>query len=208
MGAWRPLPSMVEAATDVLTASTDHLSDFDIDVQSWQAAQLPRIAAFQVASFTGAATYSLPLWAPPGPGGLQPELELSYNSQAVDSATLRTQASWVGMGWSLETGYILRDIHGSDGGEDDDTFTLNVAGVGSLMLPRKEITATTGSPTRTSGASTTTRRPTPGKCGRWTVRNTRSATTHARRTTNAATIPAGEATADIPSTPTCGRWWK
>jgi len=41
----------------------------------------------------GAATYSMPIWAPPGPNGLQPNISLNYNSQS--------RAGIVGVGWNL-----------------------------------------------------------------------------------------------------------
>ena len=81
------------------------------------------------------ATYSFPIQVPPGPGGLQPSLALSYNSQTVDGAISRTQASWVGMGWSLDTGYIQRSMNGTPNYFEDDTFSLEVNGVGGLLLP-------------------------------------------------------------------------
>jgi hypothetical protein len=62
---------------------------------------------------------------------LKPNLTLSYNSQVVDGAVLTTQASWVGMGWSLETGYIRRTIDDSDYG----TYTLVVNGGSYKLLP-------------------------------------------------------------------------
>jgi hypothetical protein len=42
---------------------------------------------------TGAATYTIPIWAPPGPNGLQPQITLTYSSQ--------TAAGAMGVGWSL-----------------------------------------------------------------------------------------------------------
>jgi RHS repeat-associated protein len=135
LGTWRPLPTLVDPDANVLTAQTDHLTVFDFNTQDWEAARLPNVAAFQVAPFTGAATYSMQLEVPPGPGGLQPSLTLSYNSQVVDGADNRTQASWVGMGWSLDTGYIQRNMHGTLEHSEDDTFTLVAAGVSSLLLP-------------------------------------------------------------------------
>ncbi len=42
---------------------------------------------------SGAATYSIPIQAPPGVAGLEPKLSLEYSSQAPNSA--------LGMGWSL-----------------------------------------------------------------------------------------------------------
>jgi RHS repeat-associated protein len=42
---------------------------------------------------TGAATYTIPIWAPPGPRGLQPHIALTYNSQQGNGI--------VGVGWSI-----------------------------------------------------------------------------------------------------------
>ncbi len=136
LATWVPLESQVDTANNILTGYTDHFSDFDIDVTSWQAARTPTMQSFQVSQFTGAATYGMPLWVPPGPGGFQPSVNLSYNSQVVDSALTDTQASWVGMGWSLDGGgSIERNMHGSNDFLDDDTFSIVVGGMSSLMLP-------------------------------------------------------------------------
>ena len=135
LGTWQPLPSSVDTETNLLTAQTDHLTVFDMTAQNFEAARLPSMAAFQTAAFTGAATYSLPLWVPPGPGGLEPDLVLSYNSQTVDGSDSRTQASWVGMGWNLDTGFIQRDTHGTIDYSGDDTFSMSTSGVSDLLLP-------------------------------------------------------------------------
>ena len=134
-GTWQPLPTQVDIENNLVTAQTDHLSVFDINAQNLEAARLPDMAAFQTSLFTGAATYSYPLWVPPVPGGLQPDLVLTYNSQTVDSATSVTQASWVGMGWDLSTGAIVRDTHGTIDYAGDDTFSFSAGGVSSLLLP-------------------------------------------------------------------------
>ncbi len=41
----------------------------------------------------GAATYKIPLWTPPGPGGVEPELRLEYDSQLTGGLA--------GVGWTL-----------------------------------------------------------------------------------------------------------
>ncbi|MBN2116476.1 MAG: hypothetical protein JW730_07895 [Anaerolineales bacterium] len=132
-GEWVPLPTDVDKKTKTLEAVTDHFTVFDIDVNNWQASRLPTVDAFQVSNFTGAGSYSLPIVVPPGPGGLQPSLALNYNSQVIDQSTTLTQASWVGMGWSLDTGSIELDSHGTNG-SSDDTYFLNVGGVSTRIV--------------------------------------------------------------------------
>jgi hypothetical protein len=63
---------------------------------------------------------------------------LSYNSQIVDESSAFSQASWVGMGWSLDTGAITRNMHGTDsdnGSVNDDTFSISVGGISGVLLP-------------------------------------------------------------------------
>ena len=129
---WQPMATEWDAEAGLLRTHSDHLTIFDISVQDWETSRAPSVKGFQVSQQSGAATYSYPLWAPPGPGGLQPALSLSYHSQVIDSAIApETQSSWVGMGWSLETGSIRRNTH-ADG---TATFSLLAGGVSSDMLP-------------------------------------------------------------------------
>ncbi len=131
---WFVLPSQVDTEANILRGYTDHFSTFDYGVDSLQIAHLPTLDTFQVAEFTGAASYSLPIKVPAGPAGLQPSLALSYNSQVIDQASFMTQASWVGMGWSLDTPYIERNNRGTDSELVDDSFSLTLNGVGGLLL--------------------------------------------------------------------------
>lgn len=133
IGAWEALPGSVDTSGNVIHAFTTHFTVFDIGVNNYQASHLPTIDAFQVSGFTGAATFNYPIELPPGPGGLQPRLSLSYNSQVIDQSVNKTQASWVGMGWSLDYGSIERNSNGTSQFEGDDTFMLNVNGVSSTI---------------------------------------------------------------------------
>jgi YD repeat-containing protein len=131
---WAALPTIVDQRTKTIKGKTDHFTVFDIGVNNWQASHTPTIESFQVSEFTGAGTYSMPIEVPPGPGGLQPNLALNYNSQIVDQADFETQASWVGMGWSLETGSIEVNTQGTKNYFDDDMYFLNVNGVSTRIV--------------------------------------------------------------------------
>lgn len=144
---WYPLPTIVDLESQTLTAESDHLTVFDYKATSWQAYSPPTVDDFKVSDFTGAATYALDFWSPPAPGGLSPKLQLSYNSQVIDeSMNVFTQTSWVGAGWSLDTGSITRNMHGTDTSkrpdlpsgalpEDDDTFMITAGGISGKLIP-------------------------------------------------------------------------
>src|SRR5690606_27242212 len=65
---WYPLETTVDTKARTLTAKVDHLTIFDYKSSSWQASRLPSVDEFQVADFTGAATYAVDFWVPPAPG--------------------------------------------------------------------------------------------------------------------------------------------
>ncbi len=133
-GQWKlPLRQHVDTENNILHAYTDHFTVFDTYNSGWQSAETPTLELFQHAGTTGAASFSLPIKLPPGPGGFQPSLSLSYNSQVVDSATTDTQASWVGMGWSLDAGaYVERNGFGTKD-ESDDSYNLTLQGMGGAL---------------------------------------------------------------------------
>ena len=49
---------------------------------SWTLAAVGRTPGSFTVSNSGAATYTIPIWAPSGPKGIQPNISLVYNSQA------------------------------------------------------------------------------------------------------------------------------
>jgi RHS repeat-associated protein len=133
--AWDPILSQVDTKSHVIHAWVNHLSLFAVGVDNIAAALPPFLDNIQTGGYTGALTYSIPIQLPAGPGGLQPSLSLNYNSQVVDQSTTHTQASWVGMGWSLDTGRITRDFHGTPDNLDDDTYNISLNGLnGTIVL--------------------------------------------------------------------------
>ena len=72
--------------------------------------------SYKTSIFPGAATYSIPLTVPPGTHGMQPVLEISYNSQ-------NTHQGILGIGWTLTQSYVLRVGNGTNT-TPDDTYRL------------------------------------------------------------------------------------
>ncbi len=58
--------------------------------------------------FDGSFTYNIPVVTIPGPQGSGYALSLSYHS----GNTPETQSSWVGYGWTLNPGSVIRDLRG------------------------------------------------------------------------------------------------
>ncbi|WP_051370875.1 RHS repeat-associated core domain-containing protein [Streptomyces sp. 142MFCol3.1] len=80
------------------------------DQGDYRASTLSPTGSWAVSTGSGAFTYSMPVQLPKAPFGATPSLSLSYNSQSVDGRTSATnnQASWAGMGWDLDVGFIER----------------------------------------------------------------------------------------------------
>jgi RHS repeat-associated protein len=95
------------AASAVVLAATTSTSGSAGD---YTASPLSEAGTWTAGGASGAFTYSYPIAVPPVPGGLAPQVNLSYNSQAVDGLTSSTnaQASWIGDGWGYQPGYIER----------------------------------------------------------------------------------------------------
>jgi len=72
---------------------------------------------------TGALVYNYPIATPPGRNGMQPDLQLRYNSQDT------TQDSIFGFGWSLNIPYIARvNKKGTNTLFTDNYFTSSLSG--------------------------------------------------------------------------------
>jgi hypothetical protein len=88
---------------------------------------------------------SYPIAVPPVPGGLVPEVTLTYSSGSVDGRTISTnnQPSWVGEGWQLEFPYLERSYRScSDDGQsiedlcwfDGDNLSVMFGGRSSRLV--------------------------------------------------------------------------
>ncbi|MBL1109712.1 sugar-binding protein [Streptomyces sp. 5-8] len=80
------------------------------DKGDYKATSLSPSATWNTSLNTGDFTWSYDMPAPGVPGGLAPKVGLSYSSGSVDGRTANTnnQASWVGDGFDLWSGYIER----------------------------------------------------------------------------------------------------
>jgi RHS repeat-associated protein len=67
-------------------------------------------SSWQAGGSSDSFTWSYPIPVPPVPGGFQPQVALSYDSQSVDGLTSSTnnQASWIGDGWQYNPGFVER----------------------------------------------------------------------------------------------------
>jgi RHS repeat-associated protein len=96
-----------------------------------------------VSLFSGAATYSHPIDVPEGRGGIQPSLNLSYNSRRVDGVLDYIESGWAGLGWSIDLMDITREgvkTSNCSGGtghhvEYTDDFSLMMNGTSYELYP-------------------------------------------------------------------------
>ena len=111
---WQAVPTTVNAGQRRLVAAITHFSHWMGGIEGEQA-QPADVEAFQTDLYAGAATANIPIKVPPGINGMAPTLNLTYSSAGpnnligeVHEDYDRGQASWVGLGWNLELGYIKK----------------------------------------------------------------------------------------------------
>ena len=128
----RPVPSATDTRSGTITATVPLaaagvLSSFALAAApegengDYKASTLTPASTWQVSQQNGAFAWSYPIKTPPPPGGIAPDLALSYSSASIDGRTSgnNTQGSWIGDGWSLEPGYIERSYRSCAEDKDD-----------------------------------------------------------------------------------------
>ncbi|MGW7285251.1 RHS repeat-associated core domain-containing protein [Streptomyces sp. NPDC054847] len=112
---------------------------------TYGATSLSPSASWSVARSTGGFSWSYPMRTVPVAGGLAPSVGLSYQSQSTDGRTSATnnQGSWIGEGFSYESGYIERQYKpctedGHDGSAEQcwafDNATIMLNGSASQII--------------------------------------------------------------------------
>jgi len=122
------------------------------DGGDYKATSLSPSATWQASPNTGSFSWSYDIPVPAMPGGLSPQVGISYDSGGVDGRTSNTnnQASWLGDGFDLWPGFIERsykpcsdddvpaDANGITPGDacwGYDNATLSLNGKGGQLVP-------------------------------------------------------------------------
>ncbi|WP_234477756.1 polymorphic toxin-type HINT domain-containing protein [Streptomyces sp. MBT65] len=149
-----PSSQLLEASSDSSATVLAATASSGGEGGDYKATSLAASSQWGVDTSSGAFTWNYPMTTPPVPGGLQPTVGLSYNSQSIDgqTATTNNQGSWIGQGFSYDPGYIERSYKAcADDGHDDtngdqcwayDNATISLAGGTSGRLVKDDTTGT------------------------------------------------------------------
>ncbi|MGW1980253.1 polymorphic toxin-type HINT domain-containing protein [Streptomyces sp. NPDC001889] len=112
------------------------------------ATSLSQSGSWMAGSSSGGFSWTYPIEAQEVPGGPQPEIALSYSSQAVDGRTASTngQSSWIAEGWDYEPGFIERRFRSCDDdkGEEDGRKPNNKGDSGDLCYGSDHVVMSLG----------------------------------------------------------------
>lgn len=109
---------------------------------SFTATSLQPSSTWSAGGNSGNFSWSYPMRVPPAPGGLAPQVSLSYSSQSVDGrmAASNNQPSWIGEGFDYNPGFIERrykpcdkDVSG-DLCQVTDNATLSLNGSSTELI--------------------------------------------------------------------------
>ncbi|MFP4345332.1 MAG: DUF6443 domain-containing protein, partial [Anaerolineales bacterium] len=137
---WKRVPEAVyDPESRTLTAPVSHFSDWSAGIATaykWELSYNEPV----VSLYSGGVAYSYPLAVPPGRNGLQPDLNLSYNSRRLDGL-LSWKQEWAGSGWSIDVMDIVRDKVGLAWSDNPDWievgtgFNLLINGTSYALKP-------------------------------------------------------------------------
>ncbi|HSH05152.1 MAG TPA: SpvB/TcaC N-terminal domain-containing protein, partial [Anaerolineae bacterium] len=126
----------------ILVTEVTHFSEWQAGLtpEGWT----PLWSPPTVSSFSGSASYSYPLQAPAGRGGVGPNLALSYSSRSLDGAVRGLGAGFIAPAWSMAEIKIVRTgvEYKYLGSNDDprvvhrDRFRLIFNGTGYDLFPK------------------------------------------------------------------------
>ncbi|MFI2215235.1 hypothetical protein ACH47A_36700, partial [Streptomyces sp. NPDC020141] len=112
------------------------------------ATSLSQSGSWMAGSSSGGFSWTYPIEAQEVPGGPQPEIALSYSSQAVDGRTASTnaQSSWIAEGWDYEPGFIERRFRScsDDKAEEDGKKPNNKGDSGDLCYGSDHVVMSLG----------------------------------------------------------------
>ncbi|MGW1174901.1 RHS repeat domain-containing protein [Kitasatospora sp. NPDC002543] len=145
-------PALAAAPAQVVLALTAAPSS---GTGTYSATPLSPSQAWAAGGGSGSFTYSYPIVTPSTLGGTAPTLALGYDSASVDGKTASTnaQASWIGDGWDLSSGFVERgyrvcDKAGIPGSGDHcwggANLTLSLGGHSGELVPEASCTAGNG----------------------------------------------------------------
>ncbi|GHJ47115.1 hypothetical protein Cs7R123_44570 [Catellatospora sp. TT07R-123] len=97
------------------------------EVGNFTKSDLKQSSSWSAGGSAGNFNYSYPIEVPPVPGGLAPQVALTYSSGAVDGQTAggNTQPSVIGEGWAYSPGFIERAYRpcAQDGDDTDGGYS-------------------------------------------------------------------------------------
>lgn len=133
---WKSIRTEYDLEQKIIRGYTTHFSAFEIGNDEMLNTMIPLLNSAEVSSYSGGASYSIPINIPASTGSYSPSITLSYNSQIADSASSQSQGSEVGLGWALSYGgKIVTDTGKSITSTTDDTYSIAVGNIANSLVP-------------------------------------------------------------------------
>ena len=142
---WQPItPTLIDQENGVVIFATNHFSTYGAGNSGvTEAGWVPTYNDATVDEFSGALSWKYDFDLPSGPGGIQPSLNLNYNSRRMDGLLSASISDGEGYGWQLDVPQIeWRGVHYSFGDylqagfpEWENSLILTANGVSVRVVP-------------------------------------------------------------------------